>query len=43
MNEKTLNSHLKSKAHKKRQKLLDDTPYTQAEADAAGGLGSIKH
>ncbi|KAI8070440.1 hypothetical protein BC940DRAFT_296082 [Gongronella butleri] len=31
--------HLKGKLHKRRVKLLKEEPYTQAEADAAAGLG----
>ncbi|KAI8891126.1 hypothetical protein K501DRAFT_289744 [Backusella circina FSU 941] len=31
--------HLRSKLHKRRVKKLQDEPYTQAEADAAAGLG----
>jgi len=32
--------HRKNKLHKKRLKLLKERPYTQAEADAAGGLST---
>ena len=32
--------HVKSKLHKRRLKELKDVPYTQEEADRAGGLGS---
>ncbi|KAL1935736.1 hypothetical protein VTP01DRAFT_4876 [Rhizomucor pusillus] len=31
--------HVRGKYHKKRLKLLKEEPYTQAEADAAAGLG----
>ncbi|KAI9312897.1 hypothetical protein BX666DRAFT_1865448 [Dichotomocladium elegans] len=34
-----LSEHLRGKTHKKRVKLLKEEPYTQAEADAAAGLG----
>ncbi|ORY99990.1 hypothetical protein BCR43DRAFT_511133 [Syncephalastrum racemosum] len=34
-----LNEHIKGKTHKKRVKVLKEQPYTQAEADAAAGLG----
>eukprot|EP00052_Salpingoeca_macrocollata_P000911 m.22959 g.22959 ORF g.22959 m.22959 type:complete len:158 (+) comp10964_c1_seq2:647-1120(+) len=34
-----LQGHLKSSIHKRRVRQLKDEPYTQAEADAAGGLG----
>lgn len=40
MDEKTLEEHRRSKLHKRRIRDLRDTPYSQAEADAAGGLGS---
>jgi bud site selection protein 20 len=36
----TLDIHLKTKNHKKRIKLLQETPYTHKEADAAGGVGT---
>lgn len=35
-----LDEHKRGKFHKKRLRLLKETPYTQAEADAAGGLGT---
>merc|ERR1719436_538126 len=31
--------HKKTKNHKKRLRLLKETPYSQAEADAAAGMG----
>eukprot|EP00730_Choanoeca_flexa_P016929 TRINITY_DN8085_c0_g1_i4.p1 TRINITY_DN8085_c0_g1~~TRINITY_DN8085_c0_g1_i4.p1 ORF type:complete len:141 (+),score=7.81 TRINITY_DN8085_c0_g1_i4:129-551(+) len=37
-----LREHLKSKVHKRRVKQLKDSPYSQAEADAAAGLGTYK-
>ncbi|CAD5219682.1 unnamed protein product [Bursaphelenchus okinawaensis] len=36
----TLGKHKKTKVHKNQVKRLKDEPYTQKEADAAGGLGS---
>lgn len=39
INAVTLGIHLKTKAHRKRVKLLKEAPYSQAEADAAGGVG----
>ncbi|CAD5226771.1 unnamed protein product [Bursaphelenchus xylophilus] len=35
----TLLKHKKTKVHKNQVKRLKDPPYTQKEADAAGGLG----
>jgi len=34
-----LDTHLKTKLHKRRLKELKDKPYSQEEADAAAGLG----
>ncbi|KAF7732862.1 Bud site selection protein 20 [Apophysomyces ossiformis] len=36
-----LKEHFRGKNHKKRVKLLKEEPYTQAEADAAAGLGKV--
>ncbi|ESO93227.1 hypothetical protein LOTGIDRAFT_203978 [Lottia gigantea] len=36
----TLNKHFRSKPHKRRLKDLSIEPYTQEEADRAGGMGS---
>ncbi|RIA83993.1 hypothetical protein C1645_785154, partial [Glomus cerebriforme] len=35
-----LNRHQRGKNHKKRVKLLKETPYTQAEAEAAVGYST---
>lgn len=35
-----LDSHMKTKNHKKRVKLLQEVPYSQEEADAAAGMGN---
>lgn len=35
--------HVRTKAHKRRVKELRDTPYSQAEADAAAGMGKADH
>lgn len=40
INQLTLDIHLRTKNHKKREKLLKETPYTHKEAEAAGGVGS---
>lgn len=40
INQSTLDIHVKTKNHKKRMKLLKETPYTHKEAEAAGGVGS---
>jgi len=40
IDEETLEGHKRSKLHKKRVKDMKDTPYSQAEADAAAGLGN---
>merc|ERR1712002_831819 len=42
MSEKILKDHERTKNHKKRVKLLKETPYTQAEADMAAGMGSYR-
>lgn len=39
IDQRTLDIHVKTKQHVKRMKLLKDTPYTQREAEAAGGVG----
>lgn len=39
-NEHDLAKHKHNKQHKKRLRLLLERPYTQAEADAAGGLAT---
>eukprot|EP00048_Salpingoeca_helianthica_P016299 m.231554 g.231554 ORF g.231554 m.231554 type:complete len:166 (-) comp18402_c0_seq1:23-520(-) len=36
------NHHLRSKRHKQQAKLLQEPQYTQAEAEAAAGLGTYK-
>ncbi|KAI6237005.1 Zinc finger protein-like protein [Aphelenchoides besseyi] len=36
----TLEKHRKSKTHKQQLKRLKELPYSQAEAEAAGGLGN---
>uniref|UniRef100_A0A6M2E5A6 Zinc finger protein 593 homolog n=1 Tax=Amblyomma tuberculatum TaxID=48802 RepID=A0A6M2E5A6_9ACAR len=36
----SLNDHLKSKNHKRRLKALEEEPYSQAEAEAAAGMGN---
>jgi bud site selection protein 20 len=38
-----MEDHLKSKVHKKRVKLAAEKPYSQAEANAAAGMGAAKH
>ncbi|KAI6228862.1 Zinc finger protein-like protein [Aphelenchoides fujianensis] len=40
VDQETLDKHRKSKVHKQQVKRLKDVPYTQAEAEAAGGLGN---
>jgi bud site selection protein 20 len=40
INQATMDIHVKTKTHKKRVKLLAETPYTHKEAEAAGGVGS---
>merc|ERR1712193_100475 len=40
INQACFTDHKKTKNHKKRMRLLKDTPYTQAEAEAAAGMGS---
>ncbi|KAH8029088.1 hypothetical protein MRX96_037980 [Rhipicephalus microplus] len=40
MDKNSLNDHLKSKNHKRRLKSLEEEPYSQAEAEAAAGMGS---
>ncbi|CAL1527197.1 unnamed protein product [Lymnaea stagnalis] len=40
INDKALTDHFKSKPHKRRMKALETEPYTQEEADRAGGMGS---
>ncbi|GES88426.1 zinc finger protein 593-like [Rhizophagus clarus] len=40
INSEALNEHQRSKNHKKRIKLLKETPYTQAEAEAAVGYST---
>ncbi|EDQ92056.1 uncharacterized protein MONBRDRAFT_17559 [Monosiga brevicollis MX1] len=42
VNQLSLAGHFKSKVHKRRVKQLSETPYSQAEADAAAGLGTYK-
>ncbi|KAI7850688.1 hypothetical protein BDC45DRAFT_517551 [Circinella umbellata] len=37
--EDAFKEHIRGKLHKRRLKKLQDEPYTQAEADAAAGLG----
>jgi bud site selection protein 20 len=37
-----LDDHVKSKVHKKRVKLAAEKPYSQAEANAAAGMGATK-
>lgn len=39
---KSLREHLKSKPHKRRVKELSVEPYSQAEADAAAGMGNFR-
>ncbi|KAI9301575.1 hypothetical protein BJ944DRAFT_271284 [Cunninghamella echinulata] len=39
INNDALDIHLRGKLHKRRVKKLQEEPYTQAEADAAAGLG----
>jgi hypothetical protein len=41
-NETALTTHKTEKPHKRRLKALEDTPYTQKEAEAASGLGSYE-
>eukprot|EP00826_Nyctotherus_ovalis_P034276 TRINITY_DN2830_c0_g1_i7.p2 TRINITY_DN2830_c0_g1~~TRINITY_DN2830_c0_g1_i7.p2 ORF type:complete len:132 (+),score=27.47 TRINITY_DN2830_c0_g1_i7:77-472(+) len=38
---KAIKTHLASKQHKKRLKRTKEKPYTQEEADLAGGLGRV--
>lgn len=40
--ETNLTKHVKGNPHKRRLKLLKEEPYSQKEADAAGGLGAGK-
>ncbi|KAH6925049.1 hypothetical protein HPB50_027407 [Hyalomma asiaticum] len=40
MDKNSLNDHLKSKNHKRRLKALEEEPYSQAEAEAAAGMGN---
>jgi len=40
LSEDVQNDHKKTKAHKRRLKALKSTPYSQKEADAAGGIGN---
>ncbi|CAG2166364.1 unnamed protein product [Oppiella nova] len=40
IDEKAFKDHNKSKAHKKRVRLLRDEPYSQEEAERAAGMGS---
>jgi hypothetical protein len=40
--DKVLDDHVKSKVHKKRVKLAAEKPYSQAEANAAAGMGATK-
>ena len=37
---KALASHLKTKVHKKRVKLINEQQYTQKEAEEAAGMGT---
>ncbi|KAI8084559.1 uncharacterized protein BX664DRAFT_337259 [Halteromyces radiatus] len=39
INQDALDIHYRGKTHKRRVKKLQEEPYTQAEADAAAGLG----
>lgn len=39
IDQSTFTEHKKTKNHKKRMRLLKETPYTQAEAEAAAGMG----
>ena len=41
--DKVMEDHLKSKVHKKRVKLAAEKPYSQAEANAAAGMGATKN
>ncbi len=43
ISERALQVHSKSKSHKKRLKRLNEPAYTQAESEAAIGLGVIDH
>ena len=38
ISEKIMQEHFKTKAHKKRMKVLKDIPYSHEEAERAGGL-----
>ncbi|CAG2105750.1 unnamed protein product [Medioppia subpectinata] len=40
IDDKAMRDHNKSKAHKKRLKLIRDEPYSQEEAERASGMGS---
>ncbi|XP_074642270.1 zinc finger protein 593-like [Tubulanus polymorphus] len=40
LDEKTLQTHFKSKPHKRRMKKLETEPYSQEEAERAAGMGS---
>merc|ERR1711890_66549 len=40
INQKCFTEHKKTKTHKKRLRLLKEVPYSQAEAEAAAGMGS---
>jgi bud site selection protein 20 len=41
--DQVLMEHVTSKIHKKRVKLANEKPYSQAEANAAAGMASAKH
>jgi len=41
ISEKAKDDHMKSRPHIRKLKLLEDTPYTQREAEAAAGLGTF--
>merc|ERR1712002_1188235 len=40
IDQKCFTEHKKTKAHKKRLRLLKEVPYSQAEAEVAAGMGS---
>jgi bud site selection protein 20 len=43
INESTLNEHKRTKFHKKQVKRTQQEQYTQAEADAAAGMGPVQN
>ena len=42
IDDQAMQSHFKTKVHKRRLKALEDEPYTIEESERAGGLGNYK-